>query len=381
MEEDDYYSILGVARSASKDEIKRAFKEKAKKHHPDKGGDAEKFKAINEAYKVLSDDELKTRYDRFGKQGMEGVDLGGFDFFDIFGMSSSHANRRSKDRLLDLEVTMEEAYKGVSVKFRFKRKVFTGNATKCSHCRGQGKIMERMTTNIGIIQNLCVCPSCAGTGTDVKESQFQTQTEIINVAVPPHCHAGYQIVIPEKADEMPNRQNGDLVLRIVIKEHEVFRLLNDRDLLWPVRIHPIEALTSFLRSCVLPSDEEVTVAHKPGAPFLSTIHQWRVIPGKGLYDARRERGNLFVMFEFEEFSFAEDDRRVLAGLAGVSLPPATAPDKSEGVAVADLACCDPAPIPSRQNQQQRQRHPHQPPQFHHPFQNAHHPNVQECRPS
>lgn len=373
MEEDDYYGVLGVARSASKDEIKRAFKEKAKKHHPDKGGDAERFKAINEAYKVLSDDELRTRYDRFGKQGMEGVDLGGFDFFDIFGMHphAGGGGRRSKDRLLDLEVTMEEAYRGVSVKFRFKRKVFTGDATKCPHCRGQGKIMERMTTSIGIIQNLCVCPSCAGTGTNVKESQFQTQTEVISVAVPPHCHAGYQVVIPEKADEMPNMQNGDLVLRIVIKEHDVFRLLNGRDLLWPVRIHPIEALTSFSRSCVLPSGEEVVITHMPGKPFLSTIHQWRVIPDKGLYDARRERGNLFIRFDFEEFSFAEKDRRVLAGLAGVSLPVS---DSSEGVAVAGLACCDPAPIPSRQNQQQQQRHPHQPPQFHHP-------NVQECRPS
>ena len=357
---DDYYNVLGIARNASKDEIKRAYKDLAKRHHPDKGGDAETFKKINEAYGVLSDDSLRARYDQFGKDGMQGVDMSGFDFdfFNMFPMRRQQ--RQTKDRVMNLEVTLEEAFHGTTVKFRFKRKIFSGDAPVCAMCSGKGQVVEQMTTNIGFIQNVRLCPACAGVGTAVREDQFQSVIEVISIDIPPHCPLGQQILIRGKSDEMPNMETGNLILHVIFKAHPELSVVQKKDLLWKVRIHPVEALTSFSREVKLPSGEHVVISHKSGERFLSEIHKWKIVPGKGMFGVNGERGNMIVRFELEEFSFQENDKALLERLASREFPPV-----SQGISISALSSCDPFSTRESSPSSSKQTHP----------------NVQECRPS
>lgn len=376
--EEDHYRVLGCRKDASPEEIKKMYKDKARKLHPDKGGDPEQFKKVNEAYRVLGDPELRSRYDQFGN--LDGMDMSSREFPDIFEMFGGghfpfrHAaavppERKTRDRMMDLEVAMEEAYQGVTVKFRFKRKIFIGDpsAIKCGTCNGRGKIVERMTTNMGLLQNIRMCSVCAGTGSRVREHQFKSQAEIVEVIVPPHCHAGYQIVIPQKADEMPGMETGDLILNVVIKKHDVFRLLQQHHLLWEIEIHPLEALTHFTKTVRLPSGEELSIHHKEHQPFFSVMDQWRIVPQKGLYDANRERGNLLIAFRCKDFSITHP-----SDIRWDQFSSNEPPYHSIPLSVLDL--CDPFITSSSSPPQQNAHHPHA--SFHHAQ-----PQVQECRPS
>ena len=207
----DYYEVLGVDKNASENDIKKAYRKAAMKYHPDKFANAsdaekkdaeEKFKEINEAYQVLSDNEKKQQYDQFGHAAFEqggagfggGFNAGGFDFGDIFGdifggggsfggfegfSGFGGSSRRSyvepgNDLRYNLEITLEEAAKGVEKTIKYKR---TG---KCEHCHGtgaeddkmktcptcngQGTIKTQQRTILGVMQSQSVCPDCHGTG-------------------------------------------------------------------------------------------------------------------------------------------------------------------------------------------------------------------------
>jgi len=311
---EDLYKILGVERGSSTEAIKKAYKEKARKSHPDKGGDPEVFKKVNEAYRVLADEKLRKRYDQFGSQGLEGVDLaenmGNFpDIFEMFGGvfgggggGGGRRKQKTEHRVLDLEISLDEAYMGATVKYRFKRKHFVGDTTNttCVACQGQGKVVERIQTNMGIMQNIRVCHVCTGLGLRVQESDFQVKPEIIQVVVPPHCPTGYTLTVEGKADEMPTMDTGDLVLVIKIKDSDSFRLVHGKDLVWKISLHPAEALTSFTRSVLLPSKERIEVVHSMGQPFFSTLREWRVVSQKGMFDQGGQRGDLLVEFEIQD---------------------------------------------------------------------------------
>ncbi len=162
----DYYQILGIDKKASKDDIKKAFRNLAHKYHPDKKtGDAEKFKEINEAYTILSDDSKRAQYDQFGQafgaggargQGFEGFDFsqftqGGqgfeFDFGDIFGdvfggsTSRRTQAKRGRDISIDIEVTFEESVFGVD------RSVLLNKVSTCENCHGNGAEKGSELTN------------------------------------------------------------------------------------------------------------------------------------------------------------------------------------------------------------------------------------------
>ena len=193
----DYYEILGVDKSASKAEIKKAYRNLAKKHHPDKGGDAEKFKEINNAYEVLSDDEKRAQYDQFGAAGpgmggFSGSDFGGgfqggsvnFDGFeDIFSSffggvggtghtTSRRRNTRGADLEVEIKIPFEEALKGTVKSFKsshFRKCAkcdgIGGKGEKtCEKCHGSGRVSQQMRTPFGVIHQQTTCPDCDGTG-------------------------------------------------------------------------------------------------------------------------------------------------------------------------------------------------------------------------
>lgn len=360
--DDEYYNLLNVSRNASKEDIKKSYKELARKLHPDKGGDPETFKKINEAYGTLSDDNLRSRYDRFGKNDAE-IPHHFPDFFNMFPfqMHTTPTQRRTPNRNMALELTMEECYHGATVKFRYKRKLYKGGST-CPRCSGSGKVLERIRAPIGIIQNVSMCPECAGVGVVVSEDQFQTISEIVDIHVPPSTGVGKQIILRGKSDEMPKMETGDIILTIILKKHSIFELIGEKDILWNVLVHPIEALTCFSRSVRLPSYETVSLTHHPNDHFFSHLHKKRVMVGKGLFGINGDRGDLYILFSLEDFYLA--DMEPLFQLCKIPIP-LLSPD---GLPVSSLA------LATEENKQSSpKQHEHQQQHFR--------PHVQECNPS
>jgi len=194
----NYYDILGVSKNASKAEIKKAFRAKAKKHHPDKGGDEAAFKKINEAYSVLSDEQKKSQYDQFGSVGASGGMGGGFSqsnysqaggfggFEDIFssffggqqgGQRQTSRKQKGADLEVEVEITFAESMNGVTKKFPAKRfkacdtcsgKGGEGEAD-CGICKGSGYAVKQLQTPFGIIEQKVACSACHATGKTFKD--------------------------------------------------------------------------------------------------------------------------------------------------------------------------------------------------------------------
>ena len=366
----DYYELLGVSKSSSIDEIKKAYKDIARKSHSDKGGNPDEFKKINEAYGVLSDENLRARYDRFGKVD----DVQEFpDFFSMFPfphMNMQHMQKRTPNRDMNLELTLEEAFHGASVRFRYNRKVFKGdvNSSVCAMCKGNGKVLGHVRSPFGMVQNISICTQCAGVGVVVSEEQFKIDTEIADIPIPSKTGLGKRFVLHNKADEMPKMDTGDLVLSVVFKKHPIFEIIGNRDLLWNVRVHPLEGLTSFSRSIQLPSRELVQIRHNPNDQFFSLLHHKRILKGKGMHDMNGVRGDLLIQFILDDYYVLT--REPLFQLCKIQLPDVS----DNGISLSTI------PIQSVVKQQrnvyaqeQETHHSHQEQQsFGH---------VQECRPS
>lgn len=268
----DYYKILGVEHSASEEDIKKAYRRLAHKHHPDKpGGDEKRFKEINEAYQILSDRVKRTQYDRFGTaepgmgqgpfgSGFGGQDWGNFGFnpegfsdfgdlgdvFDTFfeGLGVK-PRRRTYERGSDIEtqeeVTLEEAFRGTSKNLKVRTFVRCGHCkgqggdptagfTKCSVCGGQGEVREQRRTFFGMFSQVRVCERCRGAGQTpnkvcsfCKGSGRVPAEREIKVEILPGVEDG-QLIKISGAGEAGERGTsiGDLYIRVKIKAHPLF---------------------------------------------------------------------------------------------------------------------------------------------------------------
>lgn len=267
----DYYEVLGVSKSASPEEIKKAYRKLALKYHPDKNPDdkaaEEKFKEAAEAYDVLSSPEKKQRYDQFGHSGMGGAggfsgagmsmedifsqfgDLfGGGGFFGGFGgaQQRQQVNRGSNLRL-KVELSLEEIAKGVEKKLKVKKyiacKSCHGNGEKngnshvnCSECNGTGQVTRIQNTLLGRMQTTSTCPVCGGSGKMIKEKcpdcngeGILRGEEIISVKIPAGVYEGLQLSVSGKGNAARRGGvNGDLIVLIKEKDHpELIRDGND----------------------------------------------------------------------------------------------------------------------------------------------------------
>ncbi len=251
----DYYEILGLERDASSDEIKKAYRKLALKHHPDKNqgnGEAEeKFKEINEAYSVLCDDEKRAAYDRFGHEGLgafaSGTGGGGFGFGDIFGeffgdifSQSGKKNRRRKgeDLRYGVRIQFEESISGVSKQIKFNRYEICSSCdgtgakkgTKkitCSVCRGTGEIRQQQ--GFFSISRTCYkcngegeiiehpCPACKGEGRVIKERK-------LDIKIPAGIEDGNRLKVSgEGSSGFFGGPNGDLYVDISVETHSIFK--------------------------------------------------------------------------------------------------------------------------------------------------------------
>ena len=273
----DYYETLGVSKDASKDEIKKAYKKLAKKYHPDinkESGSEDKFKEINEAFSVLSDDQKRAQYDRVGSDGMKyGNDFGGFgysdfsggagfdfsdlgdifdtffgggggggDFFGFGGGGRRRGPMRGRDLRVNIELTLEEVGAGVE-KTIVVPKLETcsrceGTGAKdpsdvhtCETCKGAGTVRRSKRTPFGMFQTTSPCPDCDGSGKRIKEycelcdgdGRIQTNKKV-TVKVPPGIEEGMQLKVSgegEAGDQ--GAPSGDLFVLVRVKPHETFR--------------------------------------------------------------------------------------------------------------------------------------------------------------
>jgi molecular chaperone DnaJ len=265
----EYYEVLGVSEDASQDEIKKAYRKKAKKYHPDSNkdtADEEKFKKINKAYDVLSDEEKRKKYDRFGKQGVEGSSSRGqrraaSNFQDIFeqifgggGFGGGRGRREAQGENLKVQTTisLDEAYHGVEKTFKVQRKsecpscegtgAENGNTSTCSNCSGRGKVEEVRRTPLGRARQVVECPECNGTG-DIPEekcsecsgSGITEKEEQITVDIPEGVKDGQRLRVGGKGHTARNGNSGDLYVYVTVKPHESLERRNS-DLYTTVKI-------------------------------------------------------------------------------------------------------------------------------------------------
>ncbi len=260
----DYYQTLGVAKNASQDEIKKAFRKLAHTHHPDKGtGDEAKFKEINEAYQVLSDEKKRSQYDNYGQTfsgqgpqgggpgggfgGFEGFDFsnfagqGGFEdlFGDMFGGGRrSRQTGRGQDIQVDIEISFEDMVRGVKRDIRLRKyvtcKTCAGSGGEkgseevtCTACNGNGQVRKTMQTILGAFQQVVTCDVCQGRGKKHSKNCHVChghgrvqEEENITIDIPAGIDTGQALSLQGKGHAGEHGATaGDLIVEIYVKKH------------------------------------------------------------------------------------------------------------------------------------------------------------------
>ncbi len=262
-EKRDYYEVLGVDKHADDAALKKAFRQLAKKYHPDMNpGDQEaeqKFKDVQEAYAVLSDAEKRRQYDQFGHAAFDGggggggFDFSGMDMSDIFGdifgdffgggrRSADHGPRKGANLRASVRITFEESITGLEKELEIVLKDEcntchgTGakpgtNPETCPKCGGKGKVMYSQQSLFGMVQNVQTCPECGGSGKVVKEkcsdcrgSGYIASKKRIKVTIPAGIDNGQSVRIRDKGE--PGRNGGprgDLLVEVLVSRHPIFQ--------------------------------------------------------------------------------------------------------------------------------------------------------------
>lgn len=259
MAKQDFYEILGISKSASQAEIKKAYRKMAIKYHPDKNpGDTtaeENFKKAAEAYEVLSDENKKARYDQYGHaafdgpQGGGGFGGGGMDMDDIFsqfgdifgggfggfgGGGQRQARVKGSNMRIRVKLTLEEIAKGIEKKVKVRRKVQAKGVTykTCTTCNGSGQQMRVTNTILGRMQTATTCSTCSGAGEIINNKPngsdaqgLLVEEETVSINIPAGVTEGVQLKVGGKGNEAPGKNSiaGDLLVLIEEVPHEFLK--------------------------------------------------------------------------------------------------------------------------------------------------------------
>ena len=328
----DYYEVLGVSKTATDAEIKKAFRVLAKKYHPDMNpGDKEaeaKFKEAQEAYAVLSDAEKRKQYDQFGHAafdgsagGAGGFDFSGMDMGDIFGdifgdFFGGGSRRRGNDGPMkgqnlrtSVRITFEEAVFGcekeIEMVLKDECQKCHGTGAKpgttpetCTKCGGKGKVVFTQQSFFGTVQNVQTCPDCQGTGKIIKEkcpdcggTGYVASKKKISVSIPAGIDNGQSVRIREKGEPGVNGgPRGDLLVEVVVSRHPIFQR-QDMHIFSTVPITFAQAaLGADIR--IKTVDGEVIYTVKPGTKTDTKVR----LKGKGVPSLRNTqvRGDHYV---------------------------------------------------------------------------------------
>lgn len=279
----DYYEVLGVQRGASQDDIKRAYRKLAMKEHPDKGGDQEKFKKINEAYETLSNQDKRTEYDNPPQNPFE----------MMFGNIFREEKRRLPDHVHTIQISLEDAYKGKTIQLNISLDVLCEKCSKiCQHCRGNGTV--HMSPHPGFPAIMQVpCHACQAKGILNRNCEHSKQQRRVSIHLKPGVASGYKEILEGFGEQKkkPSDIPGNLVITIHVKEHEIFKRDGD-DLLITRKISLVESLIG----------SYVSIPHFSG-DFIFDTRPYTVIDPRKFYEVSgkgmNERSKLKIQFDIQ----------------------------------------------------------------------------------
>ena len=349
----DYYSILGISRNATKEEVKKAYRRLAHKFHPDKGGDEARFKEVNEAYRVLSDDKKRNQYDQFGQvfeEGTGGFQQGGFnwggpggfkfdfgsgssgggekgnrdnfnnfDFSDIFedflGMGGRRrkSDRRGRDLKTELEISFEESVFGVKKEMEISKLsrcpecggagAETGSKMKqCASCLGKGNVQKTQRTILGSFTQVTTCQECSGSGerpetpcSSCGGRGIRKISEKLEVFIPKGIQDGEILKITGKGEfSAVGGVPGDLYISIHVISHKTFRRQED-NLIMPLSVKLSEAVLGAKKE-VETLDGEISLKIPEGTQSGDVLK----IKGRGVFlSSGYGRGDLLIEVKVE----------------------------------------------------------------------------------
>jgi molecular chaperone DnaJ len=344
-EKRDYYEVLEVSRQATADDLRRAYRRLAKMYHPDVNKDPaaeERFKEINEAYAVLSDEEQRAAYDRFGHAGLKGVPTSDFGFSDIFeeffgfatgGRRSRRAPRRGVDLRYDQTLEFEQAVFGIEQEIEFSRLELCSTCqgsgaqpgtspVRCSTCNGTGEVRQVHQTFLGSIVNATTCPACGGRGETIStpcstcRGRGQERRTVKKVVpIPAGVSDGTQIRLSGEGEPGANGgPNGNLYVVIHVKPHRYFRRRND-DILLDLAINVAQA-TLGARISVPTVDGEEPISIPAGTQPGKVL----TLRGKGVPHLQRNgRGDQLVVVSVQIPRNLTGEQRTLLEQLGETL--------------------------------------------------------------
>ena len=338
----DYYQVLGISRDASEQDIKKAYRKLAHKHHPDKGGDEKKFKELNEAYQVLSDQKKRAQYDQFSRtfdgagfepgagfdfESMrdkfgEGTEFGFGDIGEMFeqffggGFEERRKKdlKRGKDIEIDLEIPLEFCLKAQ------EKEIFLYKMIKCSRCqgtgaepgtpikecfscRGTGQVQQIKRTFLGSFTRYTICPECKGEGTKPEklcnvckgEGRIKDE-EKIHLFVPAGVDTNQVIKIDGKGDAgRRGGDPGDLYVRIYVKKHPIFDRKGD-DIYVSVPVSFSQASLGAQIEIPILSDSKILLKIPSGVESGKILR----ISGKGIpHFSSFGKGNMYVKLDIK----------------------------------------------------------------------------------
>ena len=330
----NYYDILGIERSASGEEIKKAFHKLAHKYHPDKkGGDESKFKEINEAYQILSDDSKRSQYDAYGDAGanFSGQQQGGFgsgfdfsnfagqngqgfqfDLGDLFGdmfggqRGGGRGEKRGRDISVDIQISFTESVFGAERKVLINKigvcDTCKGNGAAagaklvtCKTCAGKGQIQEARRSFLGTFTTARECSSCSGSG-EVPEKACATcsgrgvlkKTEELQIVIPAGMENGEMIRMSNKGEAVTRGVSGDLYVRVHVEIHPVFRR-DGLNLTMDLSVRLTDALLG-TESEIETLDGKLKVKIPEGITYGEILR----VKNRGIPDRNNKRGDLLI---------------------------------------------------------------------------------------
>lgn len=321
----EYYDILGVEKTATPAQIKKAFRKLAMKKHPDRGGDEEEFKQIQTAYEVLCDEEKRELYDKYGKEGVEqGGGGGGGGAEDIFsalfgggrgGRRGPSGPKKGENITHPLKCSLEDLYNGKTVKLAINREVQVNKSEKaqvCPTCGGSGVVMRMRQIGPGMIQQVqTVCPDCKGAGHKVKMKQ---ERKILEVAIEKGMKHGSKIKFHGEADQKPGHLPGDVVFVVQQKEHPVFKR-KAHHLIMEKTISLSEALTGCELLVKHLDGRQLVVRSEPGDVISPGTFKRIANEGMPMHGNPFVKGNLIIAFDVEFPRPGSLNQRALKALA------------------------------------------------------------------
>lgn len=318
----DFYKVLGVHKSASDKDIRHAYKKLSKKYHPDKNKDPgaeERFVEIAHAYEVLSDATKRQIYDRYGEEGLKAHEGGQtqqnpFDIFSSFfgGGFRAEQTRKGPSSVTEFELPLADMYGGASIDFALRKHVL------CDHCRGTGaasdsdirtcggcngagvKIVKQQIFPGMFAQSQVTCNECQGRGKVIKRScphcngnKVVEHTQELTLEIAPGTPEGHEVVFDGEADESPDWEAGDVVIRVRSKKDKGSWRRKETSLYWRETIGIDEALLGFERN-LTHLDSHVVPLVREGVTQPGFV---QVIKGEGMPEFERSsHGDLFVEY-------------------------------------------------------------------------------------